>query len=177
MLAPLQDDDGLIPAYGFGDMRTQDKSVFQLGVGPCHGFEDLLARYTHVVPTLDLSGPTSFAPIIREAIAYVKRERQYTILLIIADGQVNDVETTERCIVEASNYPISILICGVGDGPFGLMEEWDDKLPTRRFDNLQFVNYARIMALQPQHRDSTFAIAALQEIPEQYKAIQRLKLL
>ena len=78
-------------------------------------------------------------------------------------------------MVRASNLP---LVVGVGDGPFGLMEEWDDRLPERRFDNLQFVDFSRIYPLREERvRDAAFAIAALQEIPEQYREVQRLRLL
>jgi E3 ubiquitin-protein ligase RGLG len=168
------DDDGIIPAYGFGDSRTTNKSVFSLGAGPCHGFEEVLSRYDQAATGVTLSGPTSFVPIIETAIQYVKEHKQYTILLIVADGQVNDVKETERAIVEASKYPLSIVVCGVGDGPFDLMAKWDDNLPTRKFDNLQFVDYTTIGKLQAQFKDATFALAALQEIPEQYKAVQRL---
>jgi E3 ubiquitin-protein ligase RGLG len=88
-----------------------------------------------------LSGPTNFAPIIREAINICKELRAYHILVIIADGEVIKIKDTADAIVEASNYPLSIIMVGVGDGPFELMEEFDDKLPARRFDNVEFTKF------------------------------------
>ena len=102
-----------------------------------------------------MSGPTSFAPLIRAAIEIAKREKAYHILVIIADGQVDNVKETTDAIVEATNYPLSIITVGVGDGPWDLMEEFDDKLPQRRFDNFQFVPFHDIMQ-KAENRDVTF---------------------
>lgn len=102
------DDDNIIPAFGFGDLKTQCNSCFSLGTDNrgCNGFSEVLQRYNEITPTLHLSGPTNFAPVIKEAITAVKREGGYHILVIIADGQVTSVEATRKAIVEASNYPI-----------------------------------------------------------------------
>jgi len=135
-----------------------------------------LQRYNEITPTVQLSGPTSFAPLIHEAIKIVKQQKAYHILVIIADGQVSNVKETAAAIVEATNYPLSIITVGVGDGPWELMEEFDDQLPTRKFDNFQFVNYNEVME-KAENRQVAFSLASLMEIPEQYKCIKKLGLL
>uniref|UniRef100_M8BY40 Uncharacterized protein n=1 Tax=Aegilops tauschii TaxID=37682 RepID=M8BY40_AEGTA len=146
------DEDNLIPCFGFGDASTHDKDVFSFYPEnrPCTGFEEALERYRQIVPTLRLSGPTSFAPIIETAIGIVDSTGgQYHVLLIIADGQVTrNVDTqsgqlspqewdTINAIVKASHFPLSIVLVGVGDGPWDMMHKFDDNIPARSFDNFQ----------------------------------------
>lgn len=168
------DDDKLIPVFGFGDVTTQDKNVFPFWPDRiAYGFQEVLQRYNEITPNIQLSGPTSFAPLIREAIKIVREAKQYHILVIIADGQVDAVKDTSAAIVEASFYPISIIMIGVGDGPWDTMEEFDDKLPKRQFDNFQFVPFNKTME-RAENREVAFSVAALMEVPEQYKAIKKL---
>ena len=165
---------GSILAYGFGDSVSTDKDTFSLATGNkvLRSFAEVLDAYKEVVPKVELSGPTSFAPIIRKAIEAVEEWEEYTILLIIADGQVNEEQPTIDAIVEASSHPISIILVGVGDGPWEMMEEFDNHLARRKFDNFQFVNYHRVTS-KAKNPDLNFALHALMEIPDQYRAIRR----
>jgi hypothetical protein len=174
------DDDNLIPAYGFGDSRTSNKKVFSFRDHdkPCNGLDGVLEAYNAIVPCVDLGWPTSFAALIRKTIEVVRETGEYHILLIIADGQVNEVKETADAIVEASNYPISIVMVGVGDGPWEQMNEFDDELPQRRFDNFQFVELEAVFKkYSAKDREAAFAVNALMEVPEQYQEIKRLGLL
>ncbi|XP_047958182.1 E3 ubiquitin-protein ligase RGLG5 [Salvia hispanica] len=188
------DDDNLIPCFGFGDASTHDQDVFSFyGDGRfCEGFEEVLTRYRELVPQLRLSGPTSFAPVIEMAMSIVDESRgQYHVLLIIADGQVTrSVDTpygqlshqerqTVDAIVRASYYPLSIVVVGVGDGPWDMMKEFDDNLPQRAFDNFQFVNFTDIMSrnVEQSRKEAEFALSALMEIPTQYQATLELNIL
>ncbi|KAJ4836923.1 E3 ubiquitin-protein ligase rglg4 [Turnera subulata] len=194
-LAPF-DEDNLIPCFGFGDSTelivynvatTHDQEVFSFHSdhSPCHGFEEVLSCYKEIVPNLRLSGPTSYGPVIDAAVDIVEKSKgQYHVLVIIADGQVTrsvntddrelspQEEQTIKGIVNASSYPLSIILVGVGDGPWDDMKKFDDKIPARDFDNFQFVNFTAIMSSNSTSTatETAFALAALMEIPLQYKA-------
>ncbi|XP_061375948.1 E3 ubiquitin-protein ligase RGLG3-like [Gastrolobium bilobum] len=185
------DEDNLIPCFGFGDASTHDENVFSFyhDNRDCHGFEEVLARYREIVPHLKLSGPTSFAPVVNAAIDIVERNNgQYHVLVIIADGQVSrnpdtgklspQEQATISSIVAASHYPLSIILVGVGDGPWDEMQQFDDNITERLFDNFQFVNFTKIMSenTEASKKETTFALAALMEIPFQYRAAQNIQL-
>ncbi|XP_022774352.1 E3 ubiquitin-protein ligase RGLG2-like isoform X1 [Durio zibethinus] len=187
------DEDNLIPCFGFGDASTHDQDVFSFYPDErfCNGFEEVLSRYREIVPHLQLAGPTSFAPIIEMAMTIVEQSGGYHVLVIIADGQVTrSVDTlhgqlspqeqkTVDAIVQASKLPLSIILVGVGDGPWDMMKEFDDNIPARAFDNFQFVNFTEIMSKNtaPSRKETEFALAALMEIPSQYKATIELNIL
>ncbi|XP_048429889.1 E3 ubiquitin-protein ligase RGLG4-like isoform X2 [Pyrus x bretschneideri] len=177
-LAPF-DEDNLIPCFGFGDATTHDQEVFSFhnDHSPCHGFEEVLACYKRIVPNLRLW--------VEAAMDIVEKSGgQYHVLVIIADGQVtrsidtsdNELSPQEQktigSIADASFYPLSIVLVGVGDGPWEDMRKFDDKLPSREFDNFQFVNFTEIMSKHTtsSEKETAFALAALMEIPIQYKA-------
>ena len=175
------DDDRWIPTFLFGDADTRSTHLKQLCVTRegryedekrCLGFEESLEAYfwaTHCLAMgkLRLSGPTSFAPAIYEAIEIVKETGMYHILVIVADGAVDLEKETTDAIVAASSFALSIICVGVGDGEWVTMKKFDDELPARRFDNFQFVELSACRS------DADFAYKALTEVPDQYRYIKQ----
>ncbi|KAG1684606.1 hypothetical protein DVH05_010662 [Phytophthora capsici] len=188
------DEDNVIPVYGFGDELTCDRAVFTFAEEegkPGFPLEGIRSRYREVVRNVVMAGPTSFAPIINEAVNIVNRTGDYHILVIIADGQVtrsvdipphavskNEKETIDA-ITYASNFPLSIIMVGVGDGPWESMIYFDNYLVHRKFDNFQFVEYHKITSQfsDPETKEAQFALQALMEIPDQYRTIKAMNYL
>ncbi|KAK6019994.1 Copine [Ostertagia ostertagi] len=153
-LAPFA-STGCIPVYGFGDAKTGDWSVFPLKQnGDCRTLEEVLKIYNEVTPS-------------------------YHILVIIADGQVTNERATRRAIVQACQYPLSIIVVGVGDGPWEMMRVFDESLPKRPWDNFHFTEFHEIMrrASGQSEGDVKLAVQSLLEIPDQYRCICELGLL
>nr|CCA16094.1 copinelike protein putative [Albugo laibachii Nc14] len=180
------------PCYGFGDQVTTDSSVFTfLGGRDCIlglPYEGIQARYRGIVPHVVLSGPTSFAPIIHQSLAIVNETGEFHVLFIVATGHLtmSSEETHEELNVNeqktidainlASHFPLSIVIVGVGDGPWDRIKQYKRFLHDRKFDNVHFVDYQKLAAKFTAlcKRQAQFALDALMKLPEQYRAIKRL---
>uniref|UniRef100_A0A3B1K931 Copine family member 9 n=1 Tax=Astyanax mexicanus TaxID=7994 RepID=A0A3B1K931_ASTMX len=128
------DSDKLFPAYGFGAKIPPDGNVshaFPLNSdcenANCVGIEGVLEAYYECLRTVQLYGPTNFAPVINQvadSAADVLDGSQYFVLLMITDGVISDMVQTKEAVVNASSLPMSIIIVGVGpaefDGEYGV---------------------------------------------------------
>uniref|UniRef100_A0A3Q3F992 Copine Va n=1 Tax=Kryptolebias marmoratus TaxID=37003 RepID=A0A3Q3F992_KRYMA len=180
------DSDKMFPALGFGAKLPPDWRVsheFPLNGNVenpyCNGIEGILEAYHQSLKTVQLYGPTNFAPIVNHVAKYaeaVQDGSQYFVLLIITDGVISDMAQTKEAIVNAAKLPMSIIIVGVGQAEFDAMVELDGddvrissrgKLAER--DIVQFVPFRDYMDRTGNHVLSMARLAkdVLAEIPEQ----------
>uniref|UniRef100_A0A673CKX1 Copine family member IX n=1 Tax=Sphaeramia orbicularis TaxID=375764 RepID=A0A673CKX1_9TELE len=129
------DSDKLFPAYGFGAKLPPDGKIshaFPLNGDSdnpnCVAIEGVLEAYFQSLRTVQLYGPTNFAPVINKVAncaAEITDGSQYFVLLMITDGVISDMVQTKEAVVNASSLPLSIIIVGVGPAEFDAMEELD----------------------------------------------------
>jgi hypothetical protein len=171
----LIDTDGSFKLLGFGDKKTKNTKVFKFTKNPLKSMDECITAYRSKIGTLTLSGPTSFAAIIRATIQDIRNNWGYRVLFIMSDGAVDDEckEETRAAIIEASNYPLSISIICVGIADFTEMKKYDEKIPDRRFDN---VNTTIWRDYYKDKTDEKFTCAILGECPKQFLEIKRLGL-
>ncbi|XP_061540551.1 copine-9-like isoform X2 [Phycodurus eques] len=129
------DSDKLFPAYGFGAKLPPDGKIshaFPLGGDSenpnCVGIDGVMEAYFQSLRTVQLYGPTNFAPVINKVAncaSEITDGSQYFVLLMITDGVISDMVQTKEAVVNAASLPLSIIIVGVGPAEFDAMEELD----------------------------------------------------
>jgi hypothetical protein len=170
------DSDNQYPVWGFGAKYDGViQHCFQCGDADQHkGVQGVLDAYRSVFQSgLVMSNPTVFDEVIRAAGSYAtqalasaqaKGGQSYTILLILTDGTVSDVQATARALEEVSKSPLSVVIVGVGNADFSGMRFLDSFSGpgSGKRDIVRFVEFNRHS--QCSH---SLTIETLNEIPDQ----------
>jgi Copine/C2 domain len=175
--------DQVFPAYGFG---AKLPPLFR---GPSHSFTltgnddpscveigGVLDAYRQTLYNVRFSGPTVFAEIVRAAsglaqVDLAQGAQAYTIMLILTDGVINDMQDTIDEIVRASSLPLSIVIIGVGESDFSDMDQLDgdDRIlksssgHRAERDIVQFVPFRKYLGAP-----EVLVAKVLEEIPGQF---------
>ena len=183
------DYDQLFPVYGFGAIvnssnMKEASMCFNLNFQDnpdIYTINNVIQAYHECIEKdkLTFSGPTEFAPIIQAVISKIGDDIfHYYILMILTDGVIDDLQETIDCLVAASQYPLSIIIVGIGNEDFKKMEILDgDEAPLissigqkRTRDLVQFVSFSKF-----QNDEKKLAEEVLAEIPKQIVEYYKFK--
>mmetsp|Transcript_25935 Transcript_25935/g.31380 ORF Transcript_25935/g.31380 Transcript_25935/m.31380 type:complete len:572 (+) Transcript_25935:136-1851(+) len=168
------DADQKYPVWGFGaKYGGVVRHCFQCGHAPeVSGVNGVLNAYHETFRSgLVMSGPTVFEEVIKtaggQAVAAQRDAQQrggqiYTILLILSDGSVTDINRTIAALDAVSDAPLSVIIIGIGRADFRGMQFVDDHRSKGKRDIAQFVEFHR-----HGHSEQMFTEEALNEVPEQ----------
>lgn len=186
------DYDQLFPVYGFGG-KTPGLSPTQhcfpvtlTSQAKVQGIPGVISAYRDSLSKVIQDGPTYFSDLLKTVVNIIKEEInlgtiKYYILMILTDGLINDMEETRNALVQASEYPLSVIIIGIGNADFGNMTELDgDVLPVTnkkeekvKRDIVQFVPFNKFKkkassSFNSNNDDlSILAEEVLKEVPKQ----------
>lgn len=173
---------GGVPPYGqrAAHCFAMNGNCFDPRVG---GLEEAMAHYKHCLSNVNLYGPTHFGSILEtvnnlcEADPGNYNNQKFQVLLIITDGVINDLRQTIDQIVRGSNNPLAIIIVGVGNADFSMMDKLDGDEEAlysethRRYaaaDIVQFVPFNDF-----KHNPTLLAKETLNELPGQLISYMR----
>ncbi|CAL6109149.1 Copine_I [Hexamita inflata] len=126
-------------AYKFGCEETTDQKVLPLcSEAEVMSIDEVIRGYDAAVKTVQLSGPTSYEPLFEKTMEV--SIKQMSLLIILTDGDISNRERDKNALIELSKFPVACCAIGFGDGPFDVMDEFDD-MKGRKFDNFQFAEY------------------------------------
>jgi copine 1/2/3 len=141
-------------AFGFGaslnSFSSEVSHCFPLKTDDSNpmfdGIKDLIENYHTRTKQCQFSGPTCYEQILKISNEISQKIQGYTILVIIAKGDVFDLEKSVHEIIESSRNPLSILIIGLGDETFDLSKILDSSKKPHLLnekngarDNVQFI--------------------------------------
>jgi hypothetical protein len=176
------DTDKKYPVYGFG-AKVKNADGSYSGVQHCFpvkadqleadGVQGVLSTYREKVGDFMFSGPTLIAPLINATASRAtctSSSQKYTVLLILTDGTINDMEETKTALIAASHKPMSVIIVGIGNADFSDMKVLDGDKKALTYggqtavrDIVQFVTYNEAAV----RGASVLAQQVLAEVPDQ----------
>ena len=125
--------DQNIDCFGFGaKLPQQEKTsyVFPINLSSkpsCSGLDEVLKCYQNCVKDVSFSGPCNISPIInhvtKHAQTFMVDGKQYFVLIILTSGDINDLDEIRSAISAVSDWPISIIVAGIGNRNFSQFEE------------------------------------------------------
>ena len=135
-IVAFYDYDQLFPVFGYGAIlngQTDTSFCFNCNFQDdpnVNTIDGVLDVYKKSLSMVKLYGPTFFSPIIKKAIKLAtgiveNKDYIYSIMVILTDGKINDLQQTKDMLVRASFLPISVIIIGIGDADFGDMSILD----------------------------------------------------
>lgn len=128
------DSDKQFPVWGFGaKLDGEVRHAFALSAGQVNGIDGVLETYQAAFTTgFIMSRPTDITQILKVASNRAKRVQEgnegftYSVLLIITDGAVSDIDATVTALEEIEDAPLSVIIVGVGNEDFSDMQFLED---------------------------------------------------
>lgn len=148
------------------------------------GIMQALGLYNRAVHQTELAGPTYFSTLLKRLLKKCKYEMErynltFQVMVILTDGAIHDMDATKELVVELSYLPVSIVIVGIGDGDFDLMQVLDadsnvlcdsNGRPAAR-DIIQFVHFKELKDLAQVEVINEI----LKEVPDQFVDYMVLK--
>ena len=134
-----------IDAYGFGAKLPKHDStsnIFSLNLKDEHKptfseFDDLLKAYENCAKNVEFSKSCNLSPVInhvaKHAQTFMVDGNQYFVLIMLTNGEVQDLEATKKAISEVSQWPLSIVIVGIGRKDFSHLDELGADYQTNTF--------------------------------------------
>lgn len=175
--------------YGFGGkINNVISHCFPLNQDPdnpfVYGVNGILEVYKEALNYVGLSGPTRFSELLKTVIQGLEAElvqqfhQSYKFLLILTDGEIDDMQESINWIVRGTACPLSIVIVGIGNENFEKMKILDaDDLPLvdtegkkMLRDIVQFVPFREV-----NNSPALLVEAVLDEIPREIKNFFKMK--
>ena len=125
--------DKKILGLGFGSqVGGTVRHCFPLNGDPrnpyCRGVEGLMEHYINSLNTVTMAEPTVYSEVLEFAAndsVKADSDTEYTVVLLITDGGVTDLEQTKQVLVRLSRLAMSVVLVGVGRGDMTSLRQLD----------------------------------------------------
>lgn len=127
------DNEQLFLSFGIGAKKDPSQEMidcFPLTMKndtKVKGIKNMIQVYKESITKMIQGDVLNITPIINESISIIKKEidegmNKYYILVLLINTSCKDIQEMKNALVRASEYPISIIIVGIGEGNFEEME-------------------------------------------------------